>query len=64
MTKKEVEQIMRHIADCNDYLEGRVHSKHIGEIATHAARMVVEQRKQSLYDRLREGGLRLCEEEV
>lgn len=59
MTTKELETLMRHIADCNDYLNGRKHTVAIAEIAGHAARRAVIERKQNLYDRLIESGLKL-----
>lgn len=64
VTRKELEQIMRNIRDCSDYLECKQTSKFVLDIADAAARRAVTDRMNNLYDRLREDGLRLCEEEV
>lgn len=59
MTEKEFQAIVRSLNDCDDYLNGRAHTSNIAEIAGHAARRAVIERKQNLFDRLREGGLKL-----
>jgi len=64
MTTKELESLMRLVADCDAFLEGRKHSEWISSIASAAALRAVTERKESLYDRLREAGLNLVEEDV
>ena len=62
MTTKELESLMRLVADCDAFLEGRKHSEWIASIASTAANRAVTERKESLYDRLREAGLHLEED--
>lgn len=64
MTKNELTSVLKLIKDCDDYLEGRVHSKWIDEIALSAAQRAVIERKENLYDRLRFAGLNLVDEEA
>ena len=64
MTKSELEGVLSLIDDCNRYLKEQTHSKWVEEIANMAAKRAVTERKESLYDRLREAGLNLVEEDV
>ena len=59
MTLDELEQLMRFIQDCDDYLLGKVHSRTVADIAEAAAKRAVKERKQNLLDRLSEEGLRI-----
>lgn len=59
MTLDELEQLMRFIQDCDDYLQDRVHSRTVADIAEAAAKRAVKERKQNLLDRLSEEGLRI-----
>ena len=64
MTKNELQSVLKLISDCDAYLDGRKHSEWISAIATDAAKRAVMERKESLYDRLRQAGLNLVEEDV
>jgi len=62
MNKKEFDSISRMLMDCDNYLAGRKSSDWIIEIAEHGAKRAVIERKESIYDRLREAGLPIDEE--
>jgi len=64
MTRQELDSVMKLIADCNDYLEGRKHSQWIAGIAKDAANKAVIDRMESLYERLQEAGLNLVNEQA
>lgn len=59
MTLDELEQLMRSIQDCDDYINGRKHSTRVAQLAEYAAKQAVLERKHNLLDRLREEGLRI-----
>lgn len=64
MTREELDSVMKLIADCNNYIEGRKHSEWIASLAKHAADVAVLERRESLYERLRCAGLNLVDEVI
>lgn len=64
MTRDELDSVMKLIADCNNYIEGRKHSEWIADIAKHAAYSAVLERRESLYERLQNAGLNLVDEVI
>jgi len=64
ITTKQFEEITRLLTECNRYLSGQTCGKWIQEIAEHGARRAVIERRESIFDRLREEGLPLVDEEV
>ena len=64
MNKSELNKIISLIEDCDNYLQGRKHSDWVSSIGTEAAKRAVLDRQNSLYDRLRDAGLNLVDEET
>jgi len=62
MTKDELEGVLSLIDDCNRFLKGQTHSKWTAEIAHAAALRAVTERKESLFERLRNAGLNIEED--
>lgn len=62
MTRQELDAVMKLIADCQNYLEGRKHSQWIADIADEASKRAVHERMNSLYERLQAAGLNLVDE--
>jgi len=62
ISTKQFEEIATLVMECNRYLAGQTCGKWINEIAEHGARRAVLERKESLFDRLREEGLGIEED--
>ena len=64
MTRAELEQIMRNIAACDDFLAGKKHPESLAKLAKAAADKAILERRENLLDRLRLAGLKLTDEEA
>lgn len=57
MTQDELTQIICALKDCNDYLEGRMHSPNLQRIAKQGADEAVKEYRQMLMMDLQDAGL-------
>lgn len=57
MTQNELTQVVYALKDCNDYLEGRVHSGVVQRIAKDGADKAVKEYRQMLMLDLQDAGL-------
>lgn len=57
MTQDDLTQIVYALKDCNDYLEGRVHSEVLQQIAKKGADEAVKEYRQMLMLDLQDAGL-------
>lgn len=55
----EFNAIIKSLNDVDNFLQGKVHSKELSEIAKHAATRAVLERRTSLLERLARAGLKL-----
>jgi hypothetical protein len=61
MTTEQFEDIASQILECNNYLQGKIHSKTIDSIAQEAAKDAVEMHKDNLMLELVHNGLNIQE---